>query len=72
MIKSEQQKREVRLRAHYDNDIWEKRKSPPEDWNKPLPDYLLKEYETSYLYVKSKELKGEYTGISDESFCSIM
>ncbi|KAJ8955510.1 hypothetical protein NQ317_006106 [Molorchus minor] len=29
----------------------------PEDWNKPLPEYLQKEYENSYLNVKSKELR---------------
>ncbi|KAJ8966451.1 hypothetical protein NQ317_003197 [Molorchus minor] len=60
--------------AHYQNDIWEKRKSPPEDWNKPLPEYLQKEYENSYLNVKSKELRGEIPSSFDPTFkfCTIL
>ncbi|XP_031349973.1 uncharacterized protein LOC116175807 isoform X3 [Photinus pyralis] len=48
-----------RLRDHYGNDVWTKRRSPPKDWNKPLPEYLLKEYENTYLNLKAKEMKGE-------------
>lgn len=59
LVKSETNRRLTRLRAHYNNDVWEKRKEPPEDWNKPLPDYLQKEYENTYLNLKSKELNGE-------------
>lgn len=43
---------------HYGNNVWKKRDAPPEDWAKPLPETLLKEYENSYLDVKSKEMKG--------------
>lgn len=59
MIHSEKLRRLDRLRSHYNNNVWAKRKSPPEDWNKPLPDYLQKEYEYTYLNIKSKEMKGE-------------
>ncbi|KAF2894098.1 hypothetical protein ILUMI_12073 [Ignelater luminosus] len=59
LVKSETNRRLTRLRAHYNNDVWEKRKEPPEDWNKPLPEYLQKEYENTFLNLKSKELKGE-------------
>lgn len=61
-----------RLRPHYSNDIWEKRDSPPEDWNKPLPEYLQKEYETTYLNLKSKEMRGDIESTDKTSFCSIM
>lgn len=63
-----------RLRAHYSNKVWEKRDAPPEDWNKKLPDYLLKEYEYTYLNIKSREMKGDPIPgvISVSSFCIIM
>lgn len=61
-----------RLRAHYRNDVWEKRDNPPDDWNKPLPEHMQKEYETTYLYAKSKEGNGELGPTDMSSFCSIM
>lgn len=59
IIESEAQRRKDRMKAHYGNNVWEKRKSPPEDWNRPLPEHISQKYENSYLDVKSKELKGE-------------
>lgn len=59
------------MKAHYDNDVWEKRKNPPEDWSKPLPEYMQKEYEATYLNIKSKEIKGEIEPTFDTS-CTIM
>ena len=29
-----------RMKAHYENDVWEKRESPPKNWNTPLPPHL--------------------------------
>lgn len=72
MIASEKNRRLERLRPHYMNDVWEKRTSPPEDWNKPLPEYMQKEHEVTYLNVKAKEMRGEITPAEDSSFCSIM
>ena len=40
---------EERLKPHINNPVWEKRESPPPDWNKPLPEYLLERQENSYL-----------------------
>ncbi|CAH0555346.1 unnamed protein product [Brassicogethes aeneus] len=68
LIKSEKKRRLQRLLPHYANDVWERRKTPPEDWNKPLPEHMLKEYEATYLNVKSKELKGEIPPQFDTSF----
>ncbi|XP_060528795.1 UPF0545 protein C22orf39 homolog [Cylas formicarius] len=59
LIESEKEKRKDRLLNHVRNNIWKRRKEPPENWNCPLPEYLQKEYENSYLNVKSKEIKGE-------------
>lgn len=62
-----------RLKAHYLNDTWKKRNSPPEDWAKPLPEYIQKEYEATYLNIKSKEMKGEtLPGNLEQSYCTIM
>lgn len=58
-MKSEKQRRRQRLLPHYQNDIWKRRKEPPQDWNKPLPKSMQEAYETTYLNIKSKEIKGE-------------
>ncbi|XP_023030129.1 synaptic plasticity regulator PANTS [Leptinotarsa decemlineata] len=74
LIESEKNRRKERLLPHYMNDVWEKRKAPPEDWNKPLPEYLQKEYEYTYLNVKSKEMKGEIPPSFDMNvpYCTVM
>ncbi|XP_035785922.1 UPF0545 protein C22orf39 homolog [Anopheles albimanus] len=73
LIRSEQSRREERMRAHYSNNVWSKRASPPEDWAKPLPEHMQKEYENSFLAAKSKELRGgPQTPDSESSSCSIM
>ncbi|CAH1154027.1 unnamed protein product [Phaedon cochleariae] len=74
LVQNEKQRRKERLLPHYSNDVWVKRKSPPEDWNKPLPAHIQQEYEYSYLNVKSKEMKGEVPPSFDMDlgFCSIM
>ena len=48
---------EERLKPHINNTVWEKRDSPPPDWNKPLPDYLLERQKNSYLamYAANQE-----------------
>ena len=30
----------TRLRGHLENDVWQRRDNPPDDWNKPLPKHL--------------------------------
>ena len=49
LIDYEEKRIAARLQAHFDNDIWEKRTEPPEDWNKPLPEALAKLAENSLL-----------------------
>lgn len=56
IIDSESSRRAARWKGHYGNTVWEKRKSPPEDWAKPLPEWLQKRNENTYLDIKSKEM----------------
>ena len=58
VLDSETSRRKERMSAHYGNNVWKKRKGPPEDWSKPLPERFSKEYENSFLELKSKEMKG--------------
>lgn len=57
VIQSEMKRRAERLKAHYDNDIWIKRESPPDDWAKPLPAFMEERNKNTYLGLKSQELK---------------
>jgi hypothetical protein len=56
VIQSEEDRRLKRLEGHYNNNVWQKRLEPPADWNKPLPERLIKEYENTYLYHRAKEV----------------
>merc|ERR1719186_2347746 len=53
IIDREKDRIKERLRGHYENNVWEKRTSPPpkEEWSKPLPQYMLDKQENSYLYM---------------------
>ncbi|XP_039147901.1 uncharacterized protein LOC6733246 isoform X2 [Drosophila simulans] len=73
VIKSEEERRKIRLRAHFANDTWQKRKEPPLDWAAPLPDWMEKRNENTYLEVKQKELSGQAAPQGEErSLCTIM
>lgn len=72
LILSEYEKRKARLEPHYKNDIWRKRKEPPSDWSKPLPEWMVERDRNSYLDVKARQLKGEDITYIDKSSCSIM
>ena len=65
----------MRLKAHYENDIWKERKQPPKDWNDPLPEWIQKRDENTYLAVKAKELREAHDSHNYEptkTFCNIM
>lgn len=75
IIESENKRRKDRMEGHYKNDTWIKRKSPPDDWNKPLPSYITKKYENSFLEIKSKEMKGESSpdiDLKEPTYCCVM
>ena len=59
IIDREKERIKQRLTGHYQNDVWEKRSSPPteEEWNKPLPQYLLDRQKNSYLAIYDKKRK---------------
>merc|ERR1712004_20573 len=40
LISSEKERRRIRLFNANNNDVWEYRTEPPEDWNSPLPEKL--------------------------------
>lgn len=59
--------------AHYDNDVWSKRKEPPNDWDKALPEWLQKRNENTLLDVKSRQAKGDKVELIGERYlCTIM
>lgn len=65
------------MEAHFHNDTWIKRKNPPKDWSKPLPDYIAKKTQNSYLEIKNKELRGEVTpdsnmDLKEPTYCTLM
>ncbi|KYN04986.1 PREDICTED: UPF0545 protein C22orf39 homolog [Cyphomyrmex costatus] len=72
LIKSEKQRRHNRLHAHYQNDIWERREKPPENWNTSLPEWMQKEFENSYLHIRSKEMKEGIETSSLDTRCIIL
>ncbi|XP_068629844.1 synaptic plasticity regulator PANTS isoform X2 [Battus philenor] len=72
VIQSERSRRMERLRAHYRNDTWKKRDAPPADWDKPLPEWLAKRDENTYLTQKAKEIKEGNIEDAKDGFCSIM
>ncbi|KAK8785583.1 synaptic plasticity regulator PANTS [Amblyomma americanum] len=55
VVESEEKRKHDRLKASYDNDVWELRSKPPENWNAPLPDWLNKKFENSYLGLSTKQ-----------------
>jgi len=49
-----------RWKGHLANDVWEKRKEPPQDWNRPLPEHLADAAEESFLRIYRERMeKGE-------------
>ncbi|KAF4514022.1 UNVERIFIED_CONTAM: hypothetical protein B566_EDAN018673 [Ephemera danica] len=73
LIKSEKIRQAKRLSGHVLNDVWEDREKPPSDWNKPLPDWMQKEHEATYLGIKANELKNnvQKSPHEDRSLCVI-
>lgn len=59
LIESELKRKAARMKANLDNDTWTKRDTPPADWNKPLPEFMLERNKDSYLERKGKELEEE-------------
>lgn len=75
IIENENVRRKDRMKSHFNNDTWTKRKNPPEDWNKPLPEYITKNYENSFLEMKTKETKNDpdkAVDMKEPTYCNIM
>lgn len=71
LVESETARRIERFRNHYKNDVWKKRSGPPADFSKPLPEWMVKRDEGTYLAQKAREIA---SGIEPEktSSCCIM
>lgn len=54
LIKSELERHEKRMQPHRDNDVWVKREQPPNDWNKPLPQFMIERNKGSYIDLQLK------------------
>lgn len=72
LIESEKQRRFARLSANYANDVWERRKEPPKNWNAPLPEWMQKEFENSYLHIRNEEMKRGKEVSALDSKCTIL
>jgi hypothetical protein len=75
VIDNENIRRKERMKAHFGNDTWTRRKNPPEDWNKPLPEYITKNYENSFLEMKTKESKSDpdkAVDLKEPTYCTLM
>lgn len=70
VIQHEKERIKTRLSGHFENNVWEKRSSPPEDWEAPLPDWFKERQKTSNLkkYFPSGEENPEKKEIQDESW----
>ncbi|XP_067142843.1 synaptic plasticity regulator PANTS [Centruroides vittatus] len=72
VIEDEKRRREKRMNSAKENDVWELRKEPPKDWNKPLPDYLVSRQGYSIFEEKEKEFKKLGTYGNSSKLCSIL
>lgn len=73
VIRSESERRDVRMKAHYGNTTWKPRTNPPSDWSKPLPEWFKKRNENTFLELKQMELDGR-APLQEEvkSYCVVM
>ena len=57
LIQRERQRVAERLKPHFTNSVWEKRTTAPEDWSKPLPEYMEERQRDSYLALYTRHQK---------------
>lgn len=72
LIASEKQRRYARLRPHYENDVWEKREKPPENWNAPLPEWMQEKFKNTYLQIRSEDMKNGIERTMLDTKCTIL
>ncbi|XP_066594555.1 synaptic plasticity regulator PANTS isoform X2 [Prorops nasuta] len=72
LVNSQQKRIDERFQAHFRNNIWERRATPPENWNQPLPDYLNERVNSSSLVAYYDELQQQKTGPSKKESCTIL
>ena len=67
IIEHEKGRLDERFVPHFRNEVWSKREKPPEDWNKPLPEF---ERITENTYLDSIKKYGE-DSVKISSYCVI-
>ncbi|KAG7208981.1 hypothetical protein KM043_015149 [Ampulex compressa] len=74
LIESENERRRKRITAHLKNNVWERREHPPEDWNKPLPEWMQeREKGTLLAAVRNAGMEAIKENNSDKkSTCTIL
>jgi len=60
LVAREGERLKERLRGHFENDVWEKRTSPPDNWNAPLPDYLEARAQSPGNYLREYKIQQEF------------
>ncbi|KAL0272286.1 UNVERIFIED_CONTAM: hypothetical protein PYX00_005322 [Menopon gallinae] len=56
LIGSESIRRLKRLEGHRNNDVWERRSAPPENWDRPLPEYWHQKNKHSLLLLNHNKI----------------
>ncbi|XP_008548060.1 uncharacterized protein LOC103571624 [Microplitis demolitor] len=59
LVESVKKRRLERLKSHVANDTWTRRTKPPEDWNEPLPEWMVKKNEGTFLAAKQKSINAD-------------
>lgn len=65
-------KRNNRYKAFYANNVWENRKTPPENWNVPLPEFIAIRRKNTSLKDSVDDYSEDLSFADDSSSCSIM
>ncbi|XP_054166712.1 UPF0545 protein C22orf39 homolog [Oppia nitens] len=55
VIDSEMKRKDDRLATVRQNDVWEYRNKPPDDWSKPLPKWFQEKTKSSVLFQKQQQ-----------------
>ncbi|XP_054709478.1 UPF0545 protein C22orf39 homolog [Uloborus diversus] len=56
VIESENQRKKKRNEASYNNDVWQYRSKPPENWNSEMPDWMIERKKNSLLIETQAKL----------------
>ncbi|GIY97087.1 uncharacterized protein CEXT_30831 [Caerostris extrusa] len=58
VVASENERKKARIETREQNDVWEYRSSPPENWNSPMPSWMVEDKKNSLL-IKTQNMLDE-------------